>query len=1544
MHLRSASRPLLLCLLAVSIFATDSPVSISSAGIITVRGPEVASSDMVWNGNGPRLENWPQISENGGYLVPAKVMLCWVLPEQFRVTYEYGSLHSLSPTQLPVPVLERMKSGNSAEPLDRAVSPSTWWRSETLSRQGPYELVSLTLFGARYVVEQNQWQVPTAPVMSIHTGVSGTGSFSFSSRTEVLNQRPAINQPQFLESQTTGLGIGKLKILVMDDGIYRVSYDSLKARYDDFTPVSDDIVSLMNNGRPVPIHIASGGDGEFGPGDYLTFLGHRNPSGIEDRYYNPYSDINVYWLDWENGHGLRLVEESGLRLQEEVPQITTFWETIHREEDLIFDRLGRVDTDLPTETRDHTFWATLNSGGTAEIAVDVPAPDRNSSENIQISIGLHGLTYSESGQAPHTVFAFINDNSIGEGSWVQQQAYTMTSSAALNLSHQILNSSGENTLSLFSPVSDEPGRYDRVVINWVEVSYERHLQVFEDALRFRKSFLNPNGLLEFEIEGMHSPDIVLLKEGVSLLRDFEIRENYEGDDLTYSIRFQDQVDSSTPDYWLASGEAILNPAAIVPDTLADLREADGDLVIITQPRFMAGLETYVEFKSEQGWQPILVSLIDIYDEFNHGVISPEAIKAFLRYAQQNWSLQPENVILVGDATSDPRSSRRDLAVNYTPTFYMQTVGWGAAEADYWYALTEFDDLIPEWHLGRLPVSSTEELELTLGKLMTYQLAEVPGLWQNDVLAIAGFESTFKYQSEDLLQHTVPDAFIPHRIFIDRDSEGQVHWGDTDSLLEQWNEGRLVINFLGHGGGAIWADRSLFTREDAARLLLDSPPSFVTSMTCFTGSFAQNRGLGEVLVAETEQGAVGWLGSSGVGWIINDFLMVQPILAELLSAGQTMGEALDAGRVAYYSAASSYEYLKPSMLHQYNFFGDPTVQMRLPEPGDLLSSAKGVYGNGEALEFDVNVTNEGELRYMLLGQNEQPLWSQPREATVFQGGSLIIDEPGLETGRSRLAYTFLPVLGPVTHGQVQFSISNDWIAHTPPATELEVDTPLQLIARIHAEGVVDSVRLQTTSPVSSTWHMDDIGSGQWRTPDSLKSFRAMGPLRYFIQAHFADGSYLQSESYTLPLPAGVNAALLSAAAAHQQGVLGVDVYLEWTGPSNASIGITLLDSAGASSRHFRKSFFVNPGLNKVFFPLVTPPGDHEIELVVHVDEDLVAADNEISTLIHPDRYQVLPTLGITRFGTSPDTLELEWGTLSASSPDTSWIMVERIDGALTAPGIQFLDAAPHYKVQINTNLIEVRIEPDTTLDMVLRPMGLANWIGVLGDAPHALSQSGEIALATVSDAAGPEVGLMIAGQRFFDGGYVDGEGEIHLVCEDENGFRWRREDVEILIDQEAMEVDLGDTTASGLTLTALARLDLSDGSHILRYRVQDALGNWSSSEEVNLQVVNDARILDYGNYPNPFTSRTTFIYELTQQLDDLVIDIYTLAGSKIHVIAETNAAVDLPLGAIGYHEVPWNGRDLYGDFVANGVYFYRIHGKNLDGNMVESSVGKVMKSR
>ncbi|MBA2330599.1 MAG: type IX secretion system sortase PorU, partial [Flavisolibacter sp.] len=115
--------------------------------------------------------------------------------------------------------------------------------------------------------------------------------------------------------------------------------------------------------------------------------------------------------------------------------------------------------------------------------------------------------------------------------------------------------------------------------------------------------------------------------------------------------------------------------------------------------------------------------------------------------------------------------------------------------------------------------------------------------------------------------------------------------------------------------------------------------------------------------------------------------------------------------------------------------------------------------------------------------------------------------------------------------------------------------------------------------------------------------------------------------------------------------------------------------------------------------------------------------------------------------------------------------------------------------------------------------------------------------------------------------------------------------------------------------------LSPGAHSLKIKVWDVMNN---SNEYILDFIvanNDELVLDHVlNYPNPFTTKTTFWFEHNKPAVDLKtkIEVFTVTGRIIKTLTKTiNTAGNRS------SDIEWDGRDEYGMKIGNGVYLYRL---------------------
>jgi hypothetical protein len=115
--------------------------------------------------------------------------------------------------------------------------------------------------------------------------------------------------------------------------------------------------------------------------------------------------------------------------------------------------------------------------------------------------------------------------------------------------------------------------------------------------------------------------------------------------------------------------------------------------------------------------------------------------------------------------------------------------------------------------------------------------------------------------------------------------------------------------------------------------------------------------------------------------------------------------------------------------------------------------------------------------------------------------------------------------------------------------------------------------------------------------------------------------------------------------------------------------------------------------------------------------------------------------------------------------------------------------------------------------------------------------------------------------------------------------------------------------------------LANGRHTITVKAWDVNDN-TGSGTVDFVVV-DGKVVDIanlGNYPNPFTHTTHFVFEHNHpdELLETEIEIYSLAGAHVMTINEKIT----PSGS-RTNEITWDGRDSNGALLPSGVYVYKM---------------------
>ncbi len=133
---------------------------------------------------------------------------------------------------------------------------------------------------------------------------------------------------------------------------------------------------------------------------------------------------------------------------------------------------------------------------------------------------------------------------------------------------------------------------------------------------------------------------------------------------------------------------------------------------------------------------------------------------------------------------------------------------------------------------------------------------------------------------------------------------------------------------------------------------------------------------------------------------------------------------------------------------------------------------------------------------------------------------------------------------------------------------------------------------------------------------------------------------------------------------------------------------------------------------------------------------------------------------------------------------------------------------------------------------------------------------------------------------------------------------------------------------------------TDGTYLLVVQAKDRSNNASGkiNYQINFDVINHATITDVMNYPNPFSTATHFVFTITgSEVPTMFrIQIITITGKLVREI-ERYELGPLHIGR-NITEYAWDGRDQFGDRLANGVYFYRVLTKINEDNIEHADSG------
>ncbi len=710
-----------------------------------------------------------------------------------------------------------------------------------------------------------------------------------------------------VEHGTAGVFTPTLKIEVTEDGLYELTYHDITAAGFDLNRIDPRTIQVTHRGSEVAIEVQGENDGIFDPADSVLFYGRA----ISDVY----TAKNVYWLTAGTADGRRIGRLGGaLSGRAEVPrqfpatrrieENTYYWQTIPN-----------------GQGQDHWFW---DDKFNAPESRDYLLTLRNlavTAQTATVRVRLKGRTDIPTLHPDHHTKLYLNGVEIDDQPRDGQRIFDHD----VTVSHALLEE-GVNIMTV-EAVGDTGAVVDQFFVNWIEIDYWNTYAAENQALRFRAPRA---GTFQFEISGFERGDVDVLDitnpaDVVRLTQATAVNGNRD------TVQFEHASQLETR-YLVQAVLQRKQPAHLEIDTPSSWRSPShgADYIIVTHKDFFASSLELADHRRALGLRTAVVEVQDIYDEFNHGIFHPQAIRDFLSYTYQNWRPPaPTYVLLVGDGTQDYKDNLRTGTVNFVPSQIIETDLLGETPSDNWFVLVRGDDILPDMLIGRLSVQSVSQAEAVVDKIIRYEQAPPDDTWNTQALLVADDDSLVFENISEQLAALFPLDYVTHRVYVGDYPPGN----SATDILQSIHDGTILVNYTGHGIVSRWGQwngsNSILRRSDVSGLQNMDKLPIVTVANCLNGFFAGRRtqvSIAEALLRLPGAGAVAVWAPTSLGYASGQRVLLREFYEAVFHGEtQTLGEATTAAKISSAGQSRTWD----ELVETFVLFGDPAMRIGIP---------------------------------------------------------------------------------------------------------------------------------------------------------------------------------------------------------------------------------------------------------------------------------------------------------------------------------------------------------------------------------------------------------------------------------------------------------------------------------------------------------------------------------------------------------------------------------------------------------------------------------------
>ncbi len=742
---------------------------------------------------------------------------------------------------------------------------------------------------------------------------------------------------------TLPIGQDTFKIEVNHTGIHEVTYEMLEQAGMQVDSIDPRTFQMMHRGQPVHYQFAGDADASFEPNEKVRFYGWSFDGTRHDFLY---TDSSYFWI-WADGDADRIGSAGNLTGN---PVAQNWPASITLAENNSFTNTFTPWVGQPNEP-DAWYWDLLKPSTPFQASLALPHPDPTGSD-VQIDAEF----LSRRSNVRRTVTVTVGSSQPLTTTWSGIASRNVVGSIDIS----DMDASGSTLLQIM---------YDgELTFNSGSVNFDTETRFNEITVDYARTFAADDDELIFEVDSDSAEDYAVTGLSRSSITSYHVWDISEPTTPRAIAVQQSDLNNGTLRFGrnTRTGSFIVSaktndapPVAISKYVPVQTSPTQGaQWVAITHSDFLAETQRLATHRSGIGnLSTHIVDIEDIFNQYGYGYPVPGSMKAYMQNAYDNWSVQPEYLLLVGDTTQNPdqrpcttcSSKWIQTLISYVPTdLVFVDRSQGLVPSDHTFVTLEGDDLIPDVAVGRIAARTPNDVKSAVDKIIRYDQAVIAEeSWTREMMFLADNRDgggDFCTENQNVDDEAIPADFGSTHLCLDTylaevgttypNEAAAVTQMRTDIFNHIAASSAGIVNYRGHGSISTWA-QNIISRDNTNLWANFNRPVVILSADCLDSNFVfveQAQSLSETFLMMEGAGSAAHWGSSGLGFSREHTVLHLGFYDAIHEQGNTrIGDVINSSKTNYIEGFGGHN----SEIYSFTLHGDPAMYLVNPFTANKL---------------------------------------------------------------------------------------------------------------------------------------------------------------------------------------------------------------------------------------------------------------------------------------------------------------------------------------------------------------------------------------------------------------------------------------------------------------------------------------------------------------------------------------------------------------------------------------------------------------------------------